>query len=215
MAEKKKPLPSISPEHASSNWGGRYGPGSFKGTCTPFVSFFLELYTGLFFFHLGGGGQKKNTTPYFTRARFVQLRRTLRTRILQRYLYSICFFLSRTLHRSFLLSSRGWWTKKTTTPYFTRSRFVQPRKTLRIRILQRYYVLYFFLSFSNFTLVSCLFFFHPAGSGQKEKNHYPLFHQITFRPTSRTLRTRILQRYNYVPFSYFLSLLNLNVFWYL
>ena len=114
-----------------------YGAESFKGTCTLLLSFFLEVYTRLFFFHLGGGGQKKTTTPYFTRARFVQPRRKLRTRILQRYLYSISFFLSRTLHWSFLLSSRGWWTKKNTTPYFTRARFDQPR-TLRIRALQRY-----------------------------------------------------------------------------
>ena len=59
----KKATTPISPEHASSSRGGRYGPESLKGTCTPFLSFFLELYTGLFFFHLRGGGQKTPTTP--------------------------------------------------------------------------------------------------------------------------------------------------------
>ena len=125
------------------------------------TSFFLSRTLHLSFLLSSRGWWKKSHHPYFTRARFVQPRRTLRTRILKRYLYSISFFLSGTLHSSFLLSSEGWWTKNTHHPYITRARFVQPTRKLRTRILQRYMQSFsFFLSFFlNFTLVTCLFFF--------------------------------------------------------
>ena len=189
--------------------------------------------------------KKKTTTPYFTRARFVQARRTLRTRILQRYLYSISFFLSGTLHSSFLLSSRGWWTKNHY-PLFHQSTLRPTEEDVTDQDPSKVYVLHFFLSFSNFTRVSCLFFFHLGGGGQKyhfllfhqtnrggrcgsgsfkgiftlflslflsrnlhsirvfssfiqgevdKSTHYPYFTRSRFVQPSRTLRTRIFQRY--------------------
>ena len=190
--QKKKPLPPISPEHASSKRGGRYGPESFKGTCTPFLSFFLELYTRRFFFHPGGGGQLEKPLPPISPEHTSSNRGG-------RYgpgsFKGICtpflsFFLELyTRLVSFLLSSSGWWTKIPLPPISPD----QPRRTLRIRILQRYiYSISFFVSFSKFTLDSCLFFFHPGRSGQKHP--LPLYHQITLRPTEQDVTDQDLSK---------------------
>ena len=193
----------------------RHGPESFKGTCTLLLSFFLELYTRLFFFHLGGGG-KKPTTPYFTTARFVQPRRTLRTRILQRYLYSISFFLSGTLHSSFLLSSRGWWPKKKHYPLFHHSTLCPTEEEVTDQDPSKVYEVYFFLSFFLELYTRLVSFLLSSRGKWTKKNHYPLFHQITLRPTEQDVMPSDQDPSKlYVPFSFFLSLLNLKVFWYL
>ena len=171
-----------------------------------FLSFFLELYTGFVSFLLSSRGEwtKKNTTPYFSRARFGQPSRTLRTRLLQRYMCSISFFLSRTLHWFRVFSSfiQGVVDKKKHYPYFTRARFGQPRSTLRTKLLERYKYMYSISFFLSRTLHASRFCSSFIKGWTKQP--LPYFTRARLVQPRRTLRTRLLQRYMYTFPSFFL-----------